>query len=155
MSESTWIETKITELVAEHGTVPPPYFIYPNVHPYEMFWRMGDGESYMMVFWEWWGRQKVDMNETQRIEYFRQFPPPPLWLTWMIDVVWVPEGGDMELDPEEGDYSSYFLRTKALGFGTESECKRAWFLDNEEMEAKFRDEEEEEEEEGEQKEEKK
>lgn len=106
---------------------------------------MGSGESYMMVFGAWWERQKAEMNETQRIEYFRQFPPPPLWLTWMIDLVWVPEDEEMDLDPEEGDYFSYFLRTKALGFGTEDECKRAWYLYNEEMEAEFRDEGEEEE----------
>ncbi|KFY88676.1 hypothetical protein V500_06198 [Pseudogymnoascus sp. VKM F-4518 (FW-2643)] len=145
MSEASWIETKITELVAQHGTVPPPYFIHPDVHPFEIFWRMGSGESYMMVFGAWWERQKASMSETQRIEYFRQFPPPPLWLTWMIDLVWVPEDEEMDLDPEEGDYFSYFLRTKALGFGTEDECKRAWYLHNEEMEAEFKDEGEEEE----------
>ncbi|OBT85547.1 hypothetical protein VE02_05384 [Pseudogymnoascus sp. 03VT05] len=113
MSEP-WIETQITELVAEHGTFPPPYIKHPNIHPLEIFWRMGSGESYIM------------------------FPPPPVWLTWMIDLLWVPEGEEMDLDPEEADYFKHFLRTKALGFGTEDECKSAWFLYNEELETEFK-----------------
>ncbi|KFY73770.1 hypothetical protein V499_06161 [Pseudogymnoascus sp. VKM F-103] len=138
-----WIDSQISELIAEHGTVPPPYIKHPNIHPLEIFWRMGSGESYIMVYGAWWERQKPLMDETQKIEYFRQFPPPPLWLIWMIDLLWVPEDEGMDLDPEEADYFKYFLRTKALGFGTEDECKRAWFLHNEEMEAELDKEEEE------------
>lgn len=147
MSEP-WIETKITELVAQHGTVPPPYIKHPDVHPLEIFWRMGAGEGYIMVFGDWWERQMAEMNETQRIEYFRQFPPPPVWLTWMIDLLWAPvddEEVQLELDPNEADYSSYFARTEALGLGSEVECKRAWDLFNKEMEAEFGDEGEDEE----------
>ncbi|ELR03599.1 hypothetical protein VC83_03815 [Pseudogymnoascus destructans] len=145
MSEASWADSQITELVAQHGTVPPPYFKHPNIHPLEIFWRMGTGEGYIMVYWAWWKRQKPLMDETQRIEYFRQFPPPPLWPTWMINLLWVLEDEEMDLDPEEAGYFKYFLRTKALGIGTESECKRAWFLHNEEMEAEFKDKEEEDE----------
>ena len=89
---------------------------------------MGAGEDYMMIFSFW--SAKAGMNETQWIEYFRKFPPPPLWLTWMIACIWDSEdenlGAEASLDPFEYDYRVYFRRTAALGFGTESDCKRAW-----------------------------
>ena len=91
-----------------------------------------------MVFGAWWERQKDGMDEAQRIEYFRKFPPPPVWLTWMIELIWVPEDEEFELDPNEADRSSYFKRTEELGFGTEDECKHAWDLFNEEMEAEIK-----------------
>lgn len=138
MSAAPSIEAKITELVAQHGTVPPPYFTFPDKHPFDIFWRMGAGEDHIMVFGAWWERQKDGMDEAQRIEYFRKFPPPPVWLTWMIELIWVPEDEEFELDPNEADRSSYFKRTEELGFGTEDECKHAWDLFNEEMEAEIK-----------------
>ncbi|KFY07565.1 hypothetical protein V492_07031 [Pseudogymnoascus sp. VKM F-4246] len=137
MSESEWIEKEIAELVAEHGTVPPPYLKYPDMHPFSIFWRMGSGESYMMVFWGWW-EQNAEMDERKRIEYIQKFPPPPLWLTWAIHLIWYPDDEEMEMDPEETDYSISFERTEALGLGTEEECKRAWALDNERVEAEIK-----------------
>jgi hypothetical protein len=120
MSESEWIENHIAELVSEHGSVPPPWFIFPDTHPYDICWRMGAGESHLIVFGIWWDREKKKLDESQRVEYFRKWPPPPRWLTWMIDVIW--ETGALELDdPESFDYSPYFSRAEKLGFGTKSE----------------------------------
>ncbi|KFY23559.1 hypothetical protein V491_02496 [Pseudogymnoascus sp. VKM F-3775] len=149
MSYNEWIESEITKLVTEHGVVPPPYFEYPEIHPFSIGWRMGGGESYMMVFWTWASREKGGMNEAQRIAYCRQFPPPPLWLTWVINFIWRSEDDDrMDLDPEAGECSAYFKRTEELGLGTEEECRRAWKLEDEKMEAENESDEEKEEEEG-------
>ena len=124
-----WYDEEINALVAQHGAVPPPYVAFPDTHPMEICWRMGAGESHMMVFSFW--SAKARMNEAQWIEYFRKFPPPPLWLTWMICCVWDLEDEDPgaeepSLDPFEYDYWVYFRRTAALGFGTEWDCKHAW-----------------------------
>lgn len=65
----------------------------------------------------------TSLDESQRIEYFRKWPPPPRWLTWMIEVIW-------DLNPEDfdddDDYWPYFRRTKALGFGGEDDYQRDW-----------------------------
>jgi hypothetical protein len=88
MSESKWIKDQIAELVVEYSAVPPPWFMFPNTHPYDICWRMGDGEAHVMVFSAWWSREKQNLDEVQRIEYFRKWPPPPQWPTWMLDVIW-------------------------------------------------------------------
>ncbi len=122
-SEAEWIEKRIVELVEEYGSVPPPWFMFPDTHPYDIGWRMGAGESHVMVFSAWWEREKKDLDEARRIEYFRRWPPPPRWLTWMIDVIWDLNPLDME-DPEAFDYSSYFTPTEELGFGSQAEYEK-------------------------------
>ncbi|KAF7627383.1 hypothetical protein AFLA_002765 [Aspergillus flavus NRRL3357] len=138
MSDDAPYEEEINKLVAEHGAVPPPYVTFPDIHPFEISWRIGSGESYLMMYSAW--SAKEGMGEAQWIEYFRKFPPPPIWLTWAIDCIWsvaekveenIGENSDddhdeFNLDPLEFDYLCYFRRTAALGFGTESDCKRAW-----------------------------
>jgi hypothetical protein len=76
-----------------------------------------------MVFNRWWDREKGNWDEAQRIEYFRRWPPPPRWLTWMIDVIWDLNPLESE-NPEEFDYSLYFARTELLGFGTQAEYEK-------------------------------
>jgi hypothetical protein len=125
MGNSTCSEDKIAELVAQHGAVPPPWFMFQDTHPYSICWRMGPGEDYITIFFTWWEGQKESLDESQRIEYFRKWPPPPRWLTWMIDVIW-----DLNPDPEGFDdndeYRPYFKRTEALGFGGEDDYQRDW-----------------------------
>lgn len=41
---------QMAELDDEHGAVSPPYFMYPEIHPYAIFWRMGHGEGYIVLF---------------------------------------------------------------------------------------------------------
>lgn len=123
MSDIAWIEQRITELVTEYGAVPPPWVLFPDTHPYDIGWRMGAGESHLMVFSEWWARQKEQLDEAHRVEYFRRWPPPPRWLTWLIDVIWDLQPWELE-DPESFDYSPYFARTAELGFGTQAEYQR-------------------------------
>lgn len=122
-NNSTCSEDKIVELVAQYGAVPPPWFMFQDTHPYSICWRMGAGEDYITIFFTWWKEQKESLAQSQRIEYFRKWPPPPRWLRWMIEVIW-------DLNPEDfdddDDYWPYFRRTKALGFGGEDDYKRDW-----------------------------
>lgn len=114
-----WIQQEIAKLEEKHGAVPPPWFMYSE-HPYSICWRMGGGESYCMVWHEWWSLQQY--TEEQRIEYFRKWPPPHCWLEFLIDAVW-------DVDPfangeEEFDYTPYFERTEKLGFGSRSDYEK-------------------------------
>src|SRR5258706_14094439 len=90
MNSEDWMQPEIARLTAQHGTVPPPWIAFQDAHPYEIGWRMGAGESYLMVWREWWAQQRFD--EAGRIQYFGQWPPPPRSLGWMIQLVW-------DLDP--------------------------------------------------------
>ena len=58
IDETAWIENRIAALVAEHGAVPPPWFMFPNTHPYDIWWRMGDGENARIGFCMHGGRHK-------------------------------------------------------------------------------------------------
>lgn len=123
MSEPEWVENRIALLVTEHGAVPPPWFMFPDTHPYDICWRMGAGESHVMVFGVWWDRQKHVLAETERIEYFRRWPPPPRWLTWMMDAIWDLAPHELD-DPDSFDYAPFFAQVEALGFGTQAEFQR-------------------------------
>ncbi|KAF5721570.1 hypothetical protein FGLOB1_221 [Fusarium globosum] len=122
MSASAEQQNEIDKLVEQHGAVPPPWFMFPNEHPYSIGWRMGAGESYIMIYWTWWGQQRKQIDEKQRIEYFRRWPPPPEWLICMIEAIWDLDPKDFE---DDDDYSPYFKRTETLGFGSEDDYKNA------------------------------
>lgn len=112
-SEANWYVDRVSALVKQYGAVPPPWVYAEDSHPFSIQWRMGDGETHVMVFGEWWEQQKL--TEKERIEYFRKWPPPPRWTAWMAEVIW-------DLDPWKGegegefDYSPYFKRLTDLGF---------------------------------------
>lgn len=53
----------------------PQWIAYPGVHPYDMFWRMGTGEDYIMRYAAWWTRLSTEARE----EYRRYFPAPEEW----------------------------------------------------------------------------
>ena len=87
----------VAKLLDQHGDVPPPWIYVKNSHPCNIGWRMGDGETYIMVFGEWWEQQ--NKIEEQRIEYFRKWPAPPRWMIWMADLIW-----DLQLWDCEGEF---------------------------------------------------
>lgn len=53
----------------------PQWIAYPGVHPYEMFWRMGSGEDYVMNLGQWF----YSLSEEARREYNRYYKPPKDW----------------------------------------------------------------------------
>jgi len=80
-----WMQAAIRDLETKHGTVPPPWVLY-HEHPCSTCWRMGGGESHIMLWWEWWPQQT--MTEVERIAYFRRWPPPHCWLPFLIEALW-------------------------------------------------------------------
>lgn len=121
--ETSTQSSKITKLINEHGSVPPPWFKFPDTHRYSICWRMGEGEDYIETFFTWWEETKESLDESQRIEYFRKWPPPPRWLGWMSELIWDLDFEDFE---DEENYRPYFVRTKELGFGDEEEYQKDW-----------------------------
>lgn len=113
-----WMQEWIDRLTSEYGTVPPMWVLY-NEHPYSICWRMGSGESFKELWWEWWQHQ--NLTEDQKIEYFRKWLPPHCWLEFLIDAIW--DTGFAETEDSE-ELLPYFIRTSELGFGDLQDYKR-------------------------------
>ncbi|VWC66450.1 hypothetical protein BLA39750_00205 [Burkholderia lata] len=111
-TDADWYRQSVADYTAQYGTVPPPWVIAADSHPYSMRWRMGGGETFMMVFQEWWEQQA--WQERERVAYFLKWPPPPRWIPWMADVIW-----DLEPWDEDGefDYTRYYAQLEQLGLG--------------------------------------
>jgi hypothetical protein len=111
-----WMRQEIDALTTQHGAVPPPWFMY-HTHPHSICWRMGGGETHMMVWSTWWPQQQF--TEPQKIDYFRKWPPPHCWLAFMIEAIW-----DVEESSEAQQLAPYFERTRELGFGGQEDYER-------------------------------
>lgn len=109
-----WLEKEISKFEEKYGDIPPPWIHFPETHPYDIIWRMGTGESYIMTFSKWWELKRF--NEVEKIAYFKKYPSPPRWLAWKANVIWDLEPWDIE----KFDYNPYFVKLQELGFeGTE------------------------------------
>ncbi|MBZ5791175.1 hypothetical protein K8353_13760 [Burkholderia contaminans] len=111
-ADEDWYQHDVADYTAQYGTVPPPWIIAADSHPYSMRWRMGGGETFMMVFQEWWEQRA--WQEHERVTYFLKWPPPPRWIPWMADVIW-----DLEpwAEEDEFDYTRYYAQLEQAGFG--------------------------------------
>lgn len=118
IKDSDWYKSGVAELMEEYGTVPPPWVLAPNGHPYSMMWRMGYGQTHILIFGEWM-RQECP-GEASKIAYFKKFPPPPRWLSSMVSYIW-----DVDIFSERAeDYASYFKKLDELGFSGTAEFEQ-------------------------------
>ena len=106
---SDFIGNEVKKYVAKYGDVPPPWIFRPNSHPYSIQWRMGAGETYVIVYWTWLNEKMK--NESELVEFFKKYPAPPRWLGSMADTIW-----NLEPMEESFDYSEYFDKLKQYGF---------------------------------------
>jgi len=112
---------QVNKLIAEHGSVPPPFWAIKDVLPSSICWRMGGGEDFACFFSKWWHLQ--ELTEAQKIAYFRQWVPPHAWLEWMIEHLW----GELPISGPARSAALHkrFERSAALGFGSQED----FFLD--------------------------
>lgn len=105
-----WYINSSKVLIEKYGDIPPPWIYAPNYHPYSMGWRMGNGESHIMILGEWLEQKALDFN--QRVKYLQKYPPPPRWYQWVVDFLW--EVDSWEFD--ETEFKPYFEKLEQLGF---------------------------------------
>jgi ribA/ribD-fused uncharacterized protein len=60
------------------GAVLPPWLAFPGVHPYELHWRMGSGESHGMAFQAWW----ETLSAEARLDVEDLWPARGAWSGW-------------------------------------------------------------------------
>lgn len=105
------LDEAIVQYADSTGEIPPPWVFRDQSHPYQMGWRMGEGEFYLMVFWKWWDKQGFSIEE--RINYFKKHPAPPRWMAWKAEAIWDLNPWE---SPVEFDFTPYFDMLKAFGF---------------------------------------
>ena len=105
-----WYIKKSSDLTKQYGDVPPPWIIVPNAHPYSIGWRMGSGETHIMVLSEWLDQKQFSLEE--RITYLHKYPAPPRWYDWIIHFLWKTD----TIEFEKNDYQPYLEKLTQLGF---------------------------------------
>lgn len=109
-ADKEWYKVISKELIEQYGDVPPPWIYEPSAHPYSICWRMGGGESHIMILGEWIDQQ--DFSEEERIKYCLKYNPPPAWLRWVSRFIW----NLKDSYASNFDFDPYFEKLKALGF---------------------------------------
>jgi len=110
-ADREWYKTHSKRLINQYGDVPPPWIYEPRAHPSSICWRMGGGESHVMILWEWMDQQ--NKNKEERIAYLKKYPPPPMWMKWAAQFIWNLGDESWKLD---FDYQPYFIQLKELDF---------------------------------------
>jgi hypothetical protein len=122
MSDSLHQE-RLSALLRQHGSVPPPWAYAPRTHPYDIGWRMGGGEGHIVLFNEWASSRSWSFEE--RVAYIRRWDPPHSWLEWVAWFLWPEAYDDTSLDVSD----AHFRQIKALGFGSKAQWRRAFNTD--------------------------
>ncbi len=109
--DKPWYVKSSKELIEKYGDIPPPWIYAPSFHPYSMGWRMGGGESHIMILGEWLSQQNLDFE--QRVAYLLKYPAPARWYQWIIHFLWK----DVDsYEFEDDEYAPYFEKLEKLGF---------------------------------------
>lgn len=75
-----WNKKIINEELTPDGDLLPPWQRYLDIPRYAMGWRMGDGESYIMAWFQW----TEAFTQEQMLAYFHKYKPiPPAWMDWV------------------------------------------------------------------------
>ena len=84
----------------------PLWVAYPDYHPFETGWRMGEGEDYRYKFWEWWDTAEESKTLENRLAYINAHPVPPRWTHVALSMIWP--------DKIPGDEFEFFFEDKTL-----------------------------------------
>ena len=60
------------------GFVSLPWQRFPDIHPHDLFWRMGEGESHLAQVADWWST----LSDAQRVEVELLHPATGPWAGW-------------------------------------------------------------------------
>jgi len=61
----------------KHNPPKPPWIKYPNRHPTDIFWRMGDGEDYLV---DYFGLYFKYSTESELMAYMLKYPEHKDWV---------------------------------------------------------------------------
>jgi len=108
--EEEWYIKSSTKLINKYGDIPPPWIYAPTFHPYSIGWRMGGGETHIMILNEWLDQKNLSLED--RIAYLKKYPAPARWYSWIIHFLWEVDSYNFEAS----DYIPYFEKLEKMGF---------------------------------------
>ncbi len=69
-----------------HGKVRAPWVVLPGVHPFDIAWRMGQGESHLLVWGRWLAAYAPAEAWSQALVALKQSAPVPAdWAHWTLE----------------------------------------------------------------------
>jgi hypothetical protein len=85
------IAALLIQEVTAHGAVRPPWVFLPGVHPFDVTWRMGRGETHLMR----WGRWREGRARSEIVGAISSHGAVPAdWAWWAGEASGVLEAGD-------------------------------------------------------------
>ncbi|HAS42473.1 MAG TPA: hypothetical protein DCS93_18485 [Microscillaceae bacterium] len=109
-SNAEWYIQSKTDYLEKYGDVPPPWVYEPDAHPFSIGWRMGGGESHIMVLGEWLEEKAFSFDE--KLAYVKKYPAPARWYYWIVGFLWDIEAYDLP----DAEIDAYFKKLEQLGF---------------------------------------
>ena len=73
--DKDYIEKMFGSLLDVDGLMIPPFAKYPDIKHRSIGWRMGAGETYASLFWDWWQKQDSPIRTTVT----KKYPEPTDW----------------------------------------------------------------------------
>jgi hypothetical protein len=74
----------LADEIRTHGSVRPPWVAFPGVHPFDIAWRMGAGETHVML-WRAWAAGRTVSETTAVIARYGAVPAD--WSWWAADAL--------------------------------------------------------------------
>ena len=123
------LDAYVADEIRTHGAVRPPYVAFPGVHPFDVFWRMGAGESHVMAL----SRARSSLGIAERdVVVKRSGAVPADWVWWVADwlALFPEDASDAEASETFGAYDHAFddvrarLATRGISVTGEPEEER-------------------------------
>ncbi len=112
---SPTIAKLLADEIAAHGTVRPPWMVLPDTHPMEIAWRMGEGETHLML-WHTWAEGRAAEEIVAAIKARGAVPAD--WAPWAAEAAGLVAEGE---DVDELSFEDVRGRLARVGVGVEGE----------------------------------
>ncbi|MBX3273140.1 MAG: hypothetical protein KF729_22945 [Sandaracinaceae bacterium] len=96
------LERALVDERRRHGRVRLPWVAFPGMHPFDLGWRMGAGETHLILLAHDAGDRSL---EARRAEVIAAGPVPADWAFWVAERLELPGTAD---DPDLGPYALAF-----------------------------------------------
>jgi len=101
-----------------HGKVRAPWVALPNVHPFDIAWRTGQGESHLLVWGRWLAGLAPAEAWSQALAALKQSAPIPAdWAQWALEVT----GLSIEEDAYDHSFEDARQRLSEVGLEVSGE----------------------------------
>lgn len=111
-AEKASLASRLEKELASHGHVRPPWAFLPSVHPFDIAWRMGEGEGHLLLWGRWLAGLSPGDTWAKALAAVKPFTPIPAdWAFWTLDAL----GLSTEEDPYDHSFDDAKKRLADVG----------------------------------------